>query len=1068
LLRFLQIAVPLLAAGWLAAGSHEGVVYSAAQPLPGATVSALRGDRRLRTTTDEAGRYEFKDLAPGVWRVEVTMFGFAPAHRDLSATGEPSTLEWNLELQPYQAAAPQPAPAPFPTIDVSATAGQEVSTILAAEPEHKSGVPAEPHEASEAFLVQGSLSRGLQAARPEDLVAERRADVAERVKAPLAIRAAAPRAPQPGASPGRAAAAGRLGGKGGFAARSAARKSVASFGNRRQRGQEGIHGAAYFTLRNSALDASPFSLTGQPILKPAYAHNRFGGMAGGPLKIPLLTSLRGTFFSLNYAGTRSRNPYHAVSTLPTLAERLGDFSESVVRGPLTLYDPATRAPFPGNRVPAGRMNRAALGLLEFIPAPNQPGQVQNYQFLTSIPQNTDNVSVRFNQSLSRRNRVSFSLNTQSRSGQAAQLFGYRDETEGSGSNLDLGWTIHLRTKLVSNFRVSLNRNRSETAPFFAYQRDVAAELGIQGTSHEPINYGPPNLNFTNFGHLSDASPQLRRDQTFGIHEGLTLVRGRHDVSLGADYRRTQLDSRTDSNARGSFSFSGLATSGLDARNQPLPFTGFDFADFLLGLPQSSSVRFGSAGTCFRGASWAVWAQDNWRVRPNLTVSAGLRYEFMPPLKEKHGRIANLDIAPGFTGAAVVTPGRSGPYSGRFPEALINADRNNLSPRVGLAWRPWRKRRVQVRAGYSAFFDASVYTRFATRLASQPPFANTAQWSTSLSKPLTLENGFPSAGAQATITNTFAVDRGYRIGYAQTWNLAVQQELPHALVAEIGYLGTKGTKLDVQRSPNRAAPGSPLTAEQRRLIGNATGFVFDSSEGNSIYHAAQVRLTRRFRTGFSANALYTFSKSIDNASSIGGVGSVVAQNDRDLRAERGPSSFDQRHVLNLFYLFTSPFDTAAAPRRGGPWLARFLRNWTLGGGLTLRTGQPLTARVLGNRADSGGTGVVGSGRADSTGDPVSGGRFFNLAAFTVPPAGRFGNAGRNTIPGPGWFGLNASLGRAFRLGESRRWLEARLESANATNHVNFTGLGAVINALNYGLPTATGPMRTLTATLRYRF
>jgi hypothetical protein len=1093
LFRWIQFGAALLLAQALMAGQHSGVVSSGGQVVPGATVTASQGDRRLVTTTDEAGRYEFKDLAPGVWVFDVAMFGFRPARRELSIVSEPSTAEWNLELKPYTPATP-PAPSAkpqssFPTVDLSANAEEEVlGALAAARPPAAEGPVEAPHEANEAFLVSGSLSQGLQAAHEEDVFAQRRAELVERVREAVTGGAGSPRPPVFGESAGGRGAGGGLGGMmggGGFGGRggggfgpgrapvrnskaATARKGVTSFGNRRQRGQEPIRGALSFNLRNSALDARPYSLTGQTVEKPSYAQSRFSLVAGGLLRIPKLIESSRTFFFVNYSGSRSRNPFHAVATLASLAERGGDFSQSVVRGPVTVYDPSNSLPFPDNRLPASRIRPAAAGLLDLIPLPNQPGPVQNYQFLTSTPQNSDNLGLRLNQPLSRRNRLASSVNMQKRSGLAAQLYGFRDETRGNGYNADLGWTLNLRARLINNLRVSFNRNRSETVPYFAFKRDLAAELGIQGTSHEPINFGPPNLSFTNFGGLSDASAALRRDQTVTLHEGMTLMKGRHNVSFGGEFRRTQLNSRTDQNARGSFSFSGLATSGFDSQNQPLAFTGFDFADFLLGLPQSSSLRFGSASTYFRSSSYNVFALDNWRIWGNLTINAGLRYEFFPPLKEKYGHIANLDVAPDFTGVAVVTPGGSGPYSGRFPDGLINPDKNNVSPRIGIAWRPGSKRRLQVRAGYGAFHDGSIYNRFATRLASQPPFASTASLSTSLAQPLTLENGFP-ASPSGKVTNTFAVDRGYRVGYAQTWNLAVQQELPHALVVELGYLGTKGTKLDIQRSPNRAAPGSPLTAEERRKIGNAVGFTFDSSEGNSIYHAGQVRLTRRFRRGLSANALYTFSKSIDNASSIGGAGSTVAQNDKDLRAERGLSSFDQRHVLSLFYTLTSPFDQPGAGLRGRGWTARLLRNWTLSGGMTARSGGPLTARVLGNRADSGGTGVVGSGRADATGAPTDqGGRFFNLAAFAIPPAGRFGNAGRNTIPGPGSISLNASFGRAFRLGEGRRWLEVRAESSNVTNHVNYSGLGTVINALNYGLPTAAAPMRTLTGTLRYRF
>src|SRR5262249_28322487 len=152
-------------------------------------------------------------------------------------------------------------------------------------------------------------------------------------------------------------------------------------------------------------------------------------------------------------------------------------------------------------------------------------------------------------------------------------------------------------------------------------------------------------------------------------------------------------------------------------------------------------------------------------------------------------------------------------------------------------------------GYSTFFIGSSYNQFPSRLASQPPFANTATLTTSTAQPLTLQNGFATLPS-TTITNSFAIDRYYVLPYVQSWNFSVQLEFPHSIVLEASYLGNKGTRLDVQRLPNRAAPGSPLTAEQRRQIGNATGFTFDSPMGNSIYHAGQFRLTRRFQKGLA--------------------------------------------------------------------------------------------------------------------------------------------------------------------------------------------------------------------------
>jgi hypothetical protein len=278
---------------------------------------------------------------------------------------------------------------------------------------------------------------------------------------------------------------------------------------------------------------------------------------------------------------------------------------------------------------------------------------------------------------------------------------------------------------------------------------------------------------------------------------------------------------------------------------------------------------------------------------------------------------------------------------------------------------------------------------------------------------------------------------------------------------LNYLGTKGTDLDTETVPNRAAPGSPPRTSQQGLpIADAEQFIYDSSWGNSIYHAGQVRLMRRFARNMSFNILYTYSKSIDDSSTFGGVGNVVAQNAFDLSAERGLSSFDRRHVLNLNYVLSTPTQAS--------W---WKRNWTLNGSASLQSGTPLTAEILGNQSNAAGTGVVGSGRAEATGLPVTDGSgYFNLAAFTYPPEGELGDAGRNTIPGPWSWSLNSAFGRYFTIGGegSRKRLELRLETTNTLNHVNITNVSTVFGSALYGLPTAAGAMRTADINIRFRF
>ena len=563
--------------------------------------------------------------------------------------------------------------------------------------------------------------------------------------------------------------------------------------------------------------------------------------------------------------------------------------------------------------------------------------------------------------------------------------------------------------------------------------------------------------------MSDAAPALTRNESQTFGDNIIAVRGRHSFTFGVQFTRNDLNTKTDPNGRGTYNFNGLLTSAFTSNGSPVAGTGFDLADFLLGLPQSSSMRYGESSTYLREKVWIGFVQDDWKVRSNLTLNLGVRYEYFSPFYEKYGRMANLDIAPGYSAVAQVTPGTSGPYSGKFPFGLVDPDYNNVSPRVGLAWKlPYFKQSTIVRAGYGIYYNGQSFSRLAFKLAQQPPFAVSNNANTSLNSPLSLANGFVSAGP-GEVTNTYAVDRNYRTPYAQTWNLTIQREMGRGFFVEAGYLGTKGTRLDVLTLPNQGPPGALSAGDKHR-------FTYDASVGNSILHAMTIRASQRFRRGVSMNALYQFSKSIDDSSTFGGAGNTVAQNWLDLAAERGLSGFDRRHSFDISWVLTSPVGTAGSRLAESSWTARLLRDWQLNGSLTARTGGPFTARVLGNSAVAlAQTGGLGSSRAEATGRNLSaGGEFFNLAAFTVPAPGEFGNAGRNTITGPRFFTVNVSFGREFVLDELRRRLEFRIEANNVFNRVSFTNINTVVNATNYGLPVAAAPMRALEASVRFRF
>jgi hypothetical protein len=1172
----LLLSATLLAPAIVFAAEYNGTVRAADQFLPGAAITARLGGAKVVAYTDDDGHFSL-DLPPGVWDIEVSMFGFPPVRGQVDIAGGVTSKDWVLEMprfgekvekpDPAKPAAAAPAPASpskpaaqprafggggrgrfggssagqpgrggrgqnaqtqqpaFQNLSVTATEeGQQDLAAAAATP-----VTADA-DGDQALMLIGSSSGGLQAGAEEQARRDRTmggrggpggpggpgGDMAAMSAAAGmnfngvpggadglgmsgfgAAGAAAGFGADNGGGFGPAAAGGGPGGGGGGrggggggggrggggggrqgfnggrpgrGGRAPFNGQFMAFGNRR-RTQSLYTGSIVVNANNSALNAAPFSLNGQSVPKPSSQRISVAGNIGGPLRIPKLVKNDKWFVYLTLQGSWNHSASDRVGTLPTPAERAGDFSQATIRNaPITIFDPSGAGPFPGNIIPAARMNSASLGLLKYFPLPTSDIALQNYSIGISQPSYSNAVGVRLSGSVSNKDRLNFNTQYSGNHSHSQQLFGFVDTASGYGLSATAGWTHSFKPRFNNSANFSFSRSIAKSTPFFAYTENVAAALGITGTDQDPIDYGPPNLSFTNFSGLSDGSASLNRNQTANFTDTVTyVVRRKHNLQFGFGYRRMQQNTLSYANSRGSFSFSGLLTSQLNAGGQPLAGTGMDFADFLLGLPQSSSVRINNSNNYFRG--WAVnwFAQDDWRINRGLSINIGLRYEYFSPFTELRGHLANLDINPSVTAVAQVTAlDPTGPYSGSFPGSLVNGDKNNYSPRFGFAWRPSQKHSRVIHGGYSIFFSGSAYGGIAAKMAAQPPFATTASLTTSSANLLTLEDGFSALPTQ-TITNTYAIDKNYKLAYAQTWAFAVQQTLPHNLLAEVEYIGTKGTGLDVQEQPNRAVTTSLLNAAQTLQIANATGFTYETSQANSIYHAGQLRMTRRFSRGMSATLLYTFSKSIDDASTFGSGGATLVQNPFDLSAERGLSTFDHRHNLSLMYMASSPVGIHGFWRNGG-WKTKALTGWTLQGTFTANSGSPLTAYVSGNIANIGGLAGFGTSRAEATGLPIQGGDYpyFNLLAFTTPPPGQFGNAGRATIPGPLVIGLNSSLNRAWRFGDTRRQLQLRISANNVLNHVEITGWGTTVNAATYGLPTAASGTRTVQLMARFNF
>jgi hypothetical protein len=385
-----------------------------------------------------------------------------------------------------------------------------------------------------------------------------------------------------------------------------------------------------------------------------------------------------------------------------------------------------------------------------------------------------------------------------------------------------------------------------------------------------------------------------------------------------------------------------------------------------------------------------------------------------------------------------------------------------------------------------YYDTSVYQTIALQMAQQAPLSQSLRVQNSSACPLTLANGF---NACPSITaNTFAVDPNFRPGYAQSWNLSLQRDLPGSLQLTATYLGIKGTRGVQEFLPNTFPIGASNPCSACPI-----GFAYFTSSGNSTRQAGQIQLRRRLHNGFTATVQYIFSKSIDDDSALGGLGAsvatqntpqspfsgstvavggtnqsppTIAQNWLDLSAERGLSTFDQRHLLNALLQYTTGMGLGGEPLLRG-WKGALFKEWTFLTHISVGSGLPQTPIYL---AAVPGTGVTGSIRPDYTGAPLyaaPSGLSLNPGAYTMPLPGQWGNAGRNSIIGPAQFTLNASMGRTFRL-NGRFNLDLRVDSTNLLNHVTFTRWETTVNSKQFGLPTTGIAMRSMQTTLRLRF
>ena len=1123
-------------------GRIHGTVHSGTSPLPGVSVTAtntLTG-KRYATTTDIAGAYAMVIPRNGRYVVRAELAAFAGATQEvlLNAAGEnggkpEGTADFGLELASRVAEQEQGASRAASTIASALGRGTQSLGVLGSDADTSDASAGTGNSGSQ-LPTLGTLGGGDTASLSSDSVAVsgqmgqtnglanlNEDEVRQRIEDAVA------RARQQGGATGDIANAvvGMLGGMmgpggsgSGFGGGGGGRGGRGGGGG----GFRGFnpsqpHGNIFYQGGNGALDATNYSLSGVPV-KPAYSNNRFGiSFVGSPFIPGLVKASTKQFVFFNVTGMRNINPVNLNGTVPTLAERAGDFSAltQIVNGKpqqTPIYDPASPgtpanpgAPFLNNIIPASRLSPEALRLLNFYPAPNIPdnGSRYNYQTITTAGSNSTQASLRFVRNFGQqsgrfggfggssrhqaangpkalRQNINFNGSYSHTASDLRTLFqsgGGAQESDGYG--ISAGYTLGYG-RITNNASINWNRSHATTRNYFtdtALNPSLASGVAVpsQGAIGARPNFynGLPNLSITNFSSLTEQTPRDAINQTVSFSDFVSWSHKKHNMRFGVDVRRVHADSLGGNNVVGTFLFSGYATqkstdqdatnSGSTAQAQ----TGAGFADFLLGQPQSTRIQAGLNKIYLRANVLDWYAQDDWRLLPNLSVNLGLRYEYFSPYVEKNNRLVNLDHNADFTQVTPVLPDGTGTFSGTFPRSLVNPDRSLYSPRLGVAWRPKFLKNTVIRSGYGINYNTGQFATFAQSLAFQPPFALTqTNVLGSTGNPtgctftnMTLADGFGCSTTQ--VQNSYAVNRDYRLGRVQVFNLDVQRSLPLDIVLNVGYSGSLGSNLDIVRSPNHGLTSVTTPGAQ--------AFTYEDSVGASRFHSLVINARKRMQKGISLQGTYQYGHSIDNASSVGGQGSSIAQNDQRLDLEESNSSFDVRHRLTGNWVGELPFGPNRAFFSKGGKVSKALDGFSLSGDFTFATGSYYSPQYTGSAAQlaAGGNYTLRPNRDFS--QPIAGagrlGQWFNPAAFTQPVG--FGTASRNSIRGPGTLGIDASLSRTVALGETRSF-EARVTANNVFNTVQYSAINTTLNSQNFGQVTSVANARRLLFVARYRF
>ncbi|MGH9841490.1 MAG: TonB-dependent receptor domain-containing protein [Blastocatellia bacterium] len=848
-------------------------------------------------------------------------------------------------------------------------------------------------------------------------------------------------------------------------------------------GTNQFHATLFHFLRNSALDARNYFDRPDPAPIPPFKRNQYGLTVNGPVALPKLFNGRDRlFFLFNWEGLRERKALTRSPSLPLTAWRSGDFS-----GGATIYDPATRVfdaagnvtqaptPFPGNRIPENRIHPASKKLLAFFPLPQQERTGANFVNNEAKRVDADQFTYRidFNESSNSnwffRHSISHEL--------GYDPFAIPNMGINTDTDVQQGVIANTRTfgsSKVNDIRFGLSRLVNAHISPRANTVNVVKDLGINIPSDNPLYWGVPNIGISGLSGLGEESdaPFINYDTTIQLVDNFSWTIAKHSYKFGGEVRRVRYNQIGGVVTRGRFNFDGRYTQ------QPLlPAAqrgGAAFADFLLGHFNNSEGQVGAPIANFRSNYFALYAQDNWKVTPKLTLNYGLRWENDQPFLDKHDAIVNIDfrwdnsMEPVYVRAGTGDPFEGNPAfrlasdiqyvrDGRFGRRAYKNDLNDFAPRLGIAYQITPK--TVLRSGAGIYYVRDIGNAVFDIVRNAPFTIRRNEPAETFRPNLSFEQPFVRTGAPTFILiNQFDEPTSY----VAQWSLGLQRELTSDMTIEATYFGSAGVKLRRLQTYNQTRPSQLANTNLSRPFPKFGGFQVMNAPSHSSYHALYLKAQQRFSRGLTFISSFAWSKSIDNGSGIrtSDGDSLTPSNDYNLELERGLSAFDFRRRWTTSWLWELPVGKGKQFLGGGGIADVFLGGWQLGGILTLQDGFPFTV-LCGPGTIQNGGGVC---YPDSTGinpnlsrSEQTRTRFFNTDAYLdrIPAGGpfRFGTTGRNSVIGPGIISFDASLNKKFNLTESR-FVEFRTEFFNLPNHPIWNPPGRQLRQPDYGVINST--------------